>query len=158
MAAAKPLVMGSDGFPRVIQSGDAVDDAALPVAAQADQEAGSSTSKLVTPGRQHFHPSACKAWVTFSVSGGVVTIRSQYNVSSITRNAAGNFMVNVTGAFSAQANVCPVACAGLSGSRIWTDLASYSGISTTAVQVITANPAGTLTDPDVCCVHIFGDF
>lgn len=158
MAAAKPLVMGSDGFPRVIQSGDTVDDAHLPVAAQADQEAGSSAAKVVTPAVQHHHPSACKAWVIFSVAAGVVTIRSQYKVSSITRNATGNFMVNVTGAFSAQANVCPVACAGLSGSRIWTDLASYSGISTTAVQVITANSAGTLTDPDVCCVHIFGDF
>jgi hypothetical protein len=133
--------------------------AGVPTAAatQAEQEAGSSTTVYATPGRQHYHPAAAKAWVTFSVSGGVVTLRSNYNVTSVTRNSAGNFTVNFTNALSAAANICAVGSAGLSGSRLLLDLVAYASFTTGSVQVITATDAGTLTDPDVCCVAVFGD-
>ena len=36
---------------------------AADVATQANQETATSTTTIVTPGRQQFHPSAAKAWV-----------------------------------------------------------------------------------------------
>lgn len=70
-----------------------------PVASQADQEAASSTAASVTPGRQQFHPSACKAWVRFNGTGAVA-IAASYNVSSITDNGTGDYTVNFTVSFS----------------------------------------------------------
>ena len=37
----------------------------------------------VTPGRQHFHPSAAKAWAKISVSGGTPNLDAGYNIASI---------------------------------------------------------------------------
>ena len=71
----------------------------LPVASQADQEAASSVTTLVSPGRQRYHPSAAKVWVEFTGTG-TVTIRKSFNVSSITDNGTGDYTVNFTTAFS----------------------------------------------------------
>jgi hypothetical protein len=68
-------------------------------ATQAEQEAGSSTTVFTSPGRQQYHPSAAKAWVSFN-GQGTVAIRSSYNVSSITDNGTGDYTVNFTTAFS----------------------------------------------------------
>jgi hypothetical protein len=40
-----------------------------------------------------------KAWVNFNGTTTPPTIRAQYNVSSITKNANGNYTVNFTNAF-----------------------------------------------------------
>lgn len=42
---------------------------------------------------------ACKAWVNFNGTG-VVAIRAQYNVTSITDNGTGNYTVNFTNALT----------------------------------------------------------
>jgi hypothetical protein len=42
----------------------------------------------------------CKAWVNFNGTG-TVAIRDSYNVSSITDNAGGKYVVNLTNAVSA---------------------------------------------------------
>jgi len=70
------------------------------IASQAEQETGSATDKVVTPGRQHFHPSAAKAWVTFNNAG---TIAASYNVTSVTRNSAGNYTITIANDFSSAA-------------------------------------------------------
>jgi hypothetical protein len=61
------------------------------VATQANPETATSTSTLVTPGRQQFHPSAAKVWLKCNISG---TIQSSYNTTSVTD--VGNGLVNVT--------------------------------------------------------------
>jgi hypothetical protein len=68
-------------------------------AAQADQESGTTSNKLVTPAVQQYHPSAAKAWVTFN-GAGTVSIAGGYNVSSITDNNTGNWTVNFTTSFT----------------------------------------------------------
>lgn len=68
-------------------------------ATQAEQETGSATTAFVSPGRQHFHQSAAKAWVRFNGTG-TPAITVSYNVSSITDNGAGDFTINFTTAFS----------------------------------------------------------
>lgn len=70
-------------------------------ATQAEQETGTATTVAVTPGRQQYHDSACKAWVKVGGEDGTPDIQEGYNVSSITDNGAGDYTVNFTTAFSA---------------------------------------------------------
>lgn len=69
-------------------------------ATQAEMKAASSTTAPVTPGRQHHHPGAIKAWVRFYHNAGVPTIISSYNVSSLSDDGTGQVGVNFTTAFS----------------------------------------------------------
>lgn len=72
------------------------------LATQAEQEAGTATDKYVSPGRQHFNPSAAKFWGKFGVTGNTIV---GYNVDSPTDNGTGDITVNVTTDFSS-ANWC----------------------------------------------------
>jgi hypothetical protein len=71
---------------------------AIEIATQAEMETGTDATRAVTPGRQHFHPSAAKAWIRFSGDG--TTNNGSYNVSSLTDSGAGLWTVNFTTAFS----------------------------------------------------------
>lgn len=74
-------------------------------AAQSDQETATSTSLFVTPAVQHNHPSAIKFWAFATVSGGVPTLVSSYNVTSITDTSLGRMTVTIATDFSS-ANWC----------------------------------------------------
>lgn len=74
--------------------------AALLVAAQSDQETGTSLTTTVPPGRQQFHPSAAKAWGRVTVSGGVPTLQESYNITSITDDGVGLTTVTIATDFS----------------------------------------------------------
>jgi hypothetical protein len=67
------------------------------VASQAEQEAGTATDKYVSPGRQHFHPSACKAWVTAGTTGNIL---ASYNITSLTDTGTGDIAVTIANDFS----------------------------------------------------------
>ena len=69
------------------------------VATQAEVEAGTGATRFVTPGRQHFHPSAAKFWVLFN-GMGVPAIAASYNVTSITDLGTGQYRVNFLVPFS----------------------------------------------------------
>lgn len=69
-------------------------------AAQSDMETASSTTTAVTPSVFKYHPGINKAWVQFTVTGGTITINASYNVTSVTRNGAGDYTVNFTVSFS----------------------------------------------------------
>jgi hypothetical protein len=70
------------------------------VAAQAGMETGTSTTTVVTPGRQHFHPSSAKAWAFVTVAGGNPSITTGYNAASVTDHGEGAFTVNFTTSLS----------------------------------------------------------
>jgi hypothetical protein len=74
-----------------------VDFVIAAAASQAEQETGTATNRIVTPGRQQYHPSAGKAWVNCSQSG---TNNGSYNVSSISNSATGDNTINFTTNFS----------------------------------------------------------
>ncbi len=77
----------------------------LPAATQAEQEAASSTTVAVTPGRQHFHPSAAKFWG--SVSGGATPVLdASYNMTSITDSGPGRLGATIATDMSS-ANYAP---------------------------------------------------
>lgn len=78
-------------------------------ATQAEMEAGTSLLVPVTPGRQHYHPSAAKTWCAFDASANAV---ASYNVTSVTDNGTGDWTVNIGTDFSSD-NYAPFACGGL---------------------------------------------
>lgn len=116
------------------------------IATQAQQETGSATDVLVTPGRQHFHLSAAKALATFSTTGSIV---SSYNVSSITDSGVGDQTVNFTTAFSS-ANYFGYALSTTGGGVGLRCIHANSdrGASTTAFALATYNSANALADPN----------
>ncbi len=67
------------------------------IATQAEQETGTDTVRIVTPGRQHFHQSAAKFWAMFDAVGAV---NFSYNTTSVTDTATGNWTLNITTDFS----------------------------------------------------------
>jgi len=69
----------------------------IEIATQAEQETGTDVTRAVTPGRQHFHPSAAKAWCAANVSG---TIDDSYNMTSVTDVGAGDIRFNIDTNFS----------------------------------------------------------
>ena len=130
-------------------------------ATQAQQEAAAVITNFVTPLRQHFHPSAAKAWCTFDGStAGTNAPTAGYNVTSVTRTAAGNYTVNFTTAFSAATYAvsgwCQSATAG-TGGILTADTGDTK--STTALQVrARRSDTGGAIDSPIVTVVCFGDF
>lgn len=79
-------------------SGTNTGDQTVPAAgAQSDQETATSTTTYVSPGRQQYHPSACKAWA--DINAASTTPNASYGVSSVT-NGVGVTVVSFTNSFS----------------------------------------------------------
>lgn len=122
------------------------------VATQADQETATSLVTIVTPGRQKFNPSACKAWIRFSGDG--TTINSHLGVSSLTDTGVGQWTVNFTTSFSS-INYCAVtgcARAGFVVSLTPTVLA----VGSCAFDALNVNTAA-LADTAASFAAFFGD-
>lgn len=77
-----------------------------PIATQAEMEAGTSITAVVTPGRQQFHPSACKAWLKCGVAAN---INASYNITSLTDTGTGIVAITIATDFSSADYAC-VAC------------------------------------------------
>lgn len=75
---------------------------AIAIATQADQETGSSVVLAVTPGRQHFHPSACKFWANVTGAGSPA-LSASYNVTSVADTNTGRMTVTIATDFSSAA-------------------------------------------------------
>jgi hypothetical protein len=131
-------------------------------AVQSDQEAASSTTLAVTPGTQKYHPSAAKAWVSFTDSAGTITINASYNVSSVTRNGTGDYTVNFTTAFSS-AEYCAVTSFAASTSVVCKMNAQSSGATVAATAsaqrfaLFAAFAGGASTNCDRGYYAAFGD-
>lgn len=66
-------------------------------ATQAEMEAGTSTSKYVTPQGVNWHPGVAKFWVKAGVAGNVL---ASWNVTSLTDNGTGDITVTIATDFS----------------------------------------------------------
>lgn len=89
---------------------------------------------------------SAKAWVNFNGSAG--TVRSSYNVSSVTVNGTGDYTVNFTNAFS-DANYCLSGYVGYFGNTTtWLcgrANGSQSDYTTTSARVATSYQNTLLT-------------
>lgn len=70
----------------------------IEIAIQSEQETATDTDRVVTPGRQHFSPGACKFWVYWT--GNSTTILLDYNVDTIANTGTGDADVTITTDFS----------------------------------------------------------
>jgi hypothetical protein len=130
---------------------------ALPVAAtQAQQETGTDVATFVTPGRQHFHPSACKCFGFTTGAGTPVLNATSYNVTSITDTAIGRLTVTIGTDFSTANWTGQVNTTGLTAAVKMTQLVTKAAGT---VILESASAATTLADPGVGWDWaFFGDF
>jgi hypothetical protein len=125
------------------------------IATQANQETGTSTTTLVTPGRQHFHQSACKAWARIDVSGGTPSLAAGYNVSgTITDNGVGDYTFTFTTALSS-ANYACVASARQTDNSVPSAIVHTQ--ATTTVRIKVWGPLGAEVDPLGISFVVYGD-
>lgn len=98
-----------------------------------------------------------KAWINFQGAASP-TIRASFNVSSITRNAAGDYTLNFTTAMP-NANYTISGAASLTGTAgdtaFWV-CAPQGTISTTQVRINTVYTYQNLNDCAYTSVQIFG--
>lgn len=124
----------------------------LEIAVQSELETGTDVVRAVTPGRQHFHPSAAKGWVKFDTDA---TIRASRNVTSVVKDSTGLWTITWADDFSTAHYAVVVTAIG--------SVASYvPGTGTPSagtVQVWCANGStGSATDPSVgMMVVAYGD-
>jgi hypothetical protein len=114
--------------------------------------AGTLTISTLSDGTNSTSSTNCiqgsaKAWVNFNGTG-TVAIRASYNVSSITDNGTGDYMVNFTTAMP-DANYSAVAT-----SARFTQTAQGTH-STTQLNVTCQNLAGSQQDVDTVQVAVF---
>jgi hypothetical protein len=132
----------------------------IELATQAEQETGTDVVRAVTPGRQHFHPSAAKAWTKFSTSAGTVADILSHNVTSITDGGVGIYTVNFSTSFSS-ANYAALTTVQGSGANPRRALAVVpNGTPPTAggctIHTSDSN-AGTAVDYESVFAAFFGD-
>lgn len=129
---------------------------AIEIAVQSEMEAGSSTTLAVVAGRQHFHPSAAKAWVIFN-GNGTVAILASYGVTSVTDNGTGLYTVNLSITFSSANYGVTLACKPNGVSNAGAMLANGGTLSATAAQISTQTYGGTDHDAARVSAAFFGD-
>lgn len=91
LSAADPTFTGTATIAAI--SGNAI-------ATQAQMEAGSASTVVVTPARQKHHPAHPKAWALVTFSGGNPSLVANHGISSISDAGVGVTTLNFTTAFS----------------------------------------------------------
>ena len=127
-------------------------------ATQAQQETGTSTAVNVTPGRQHFHQSAAKAWVSFVPRGtnGAATLSASYNISGVSRTAAGVYAISFTTAQSATTFACLGTANDSSANNLLVVSTAKATGSCTIKQMSASTAAGSDLG-DTIDVVVYGD-
>lgn len=99
---------------------------------------------------------SAKFWVKFNASG---TILASFNVSSVTKNATGDFTINFTTAFSS-ADYCANAniyTAGGGGSALHTNFGFASAPTASSIRVFVLTATFASVDPEAVFVCGFGE-
>lgn len=125
---------------------------ALEIAVQTEMETGTDVLLAVTPGRQHFHPSAAKCWAYVTVAAGVPTLQASHNITSITDTALGQLTITIATDFSSVNWVGLGLTEGASNS--YTEADSKTAGS---VILVSHDDAGPNEDPEAWNFVGFGD-
>jgi len=120
----------------------------------AEQEAGTENTRIVTPGRQHLHPCAAKAWAYITTSGGTPSLDHDYNIASLNDDGVGTITISIETDFSA-ANYAPV-FGFADGNSV--AIMKYASIAVGSIQLRFSNAGDTVNyDPTSFGVALFGD-
>jgi hypothetical protein len=128
----------------------------LTAATQAEQETGTATAPFVNPAVQHFHPSACKAWVKFN---GVTTtaILASYNITSVTDEGTGDTTVTIATDFSGVHFACAAMAEGsTTGTATRATNMRFGGQAAGTIRVLSIE-SGANTDLPGVHIVMFGD-
>lgn len=142
-------VLTSNG-PGALPTWDVI-PSSISAASKAQQQAGTSLTTYVSPGRQQFHPSAASFWVDFN--GATGSIFASYNVPSVNRNSVGNYTINFTNNFSSSNYVIVITVRGAMGNPVSTIVDSQSSSN---FEIITYIAGGSPFDFDDVYVVGFG--
>lgn len=118
---------------------NSVNDLRVTAAVKADQTTATSTAVAVVPAVQQNHPSAAKAWVSFTGSTGA--IQASYNIASVTRTSAGTYTIVFTTSFANALYAC-TGTVELGGTGFLAFVINGSR-TTSQVVVTTTNLAGS---------------
>jgi hypothetical protein len=122
---------------------------------QAAMEAASSTTTYVSPGLFKNHPGAAKAWCMFNgTTTGTNAPTVGYNVTSVTRNSAGNYTANLTTAMSSVNYAICVIAGGISSNA---NSGHPSTLLTTSATFYFRDSGGSSNDSSVVMFFAFGD-
>jgi hypothetical protein len=131
---------------------------ALTFATQANQEATTAATAIVTPSVQQYHPSASKAWGLVRVTtAGVVTLSTGYNVASVTTVAGiGTITVNLTVPFATSDYVITkgIQQQTSAGSNM---VPQVSAMASSQFALIVFDSSGNNRDPAAWHFACFGD-
>lgn len=123
------------------------------VATQAQMETASATNLTVSPGRQHYHPSAAKVWGLITISGGVATLAAGYGINTVVWVVAGQVRVNLLVGFSSINYACT---ATIDGSAYF---ANVIRANAGAFDIQSRNPlTAALAEPVAYAFTCFGDY
>lgn len=124
-------------------------------ATQAEMESATSTSVYVSPGRQKFHPGACKAWAVIDGTGTLSDVAG-YNVDATTDNGTGDYTINITTDLSS-ANYLAVVTGDVTvGSNTSPVMGNITTQAAGSLRVLMSTSAST-PDCDLVFALIFGD-
>jgi hypothetical protein len=125
-------------------------------ATQAEMEAGTATTKYVTPQGVNWHPGAAKFWVIFT--GNSTTITASWNMTSIT-DGTTQATVTIATDFSGTAWCCLATAISAAATAAGTRLASALTMAAGSIIVFCVDGAATtaLADPTSWCVAGWGD-
>jgi hypothetical protein len=139
--------------------------AAPTIASTAEAVAGTNNTNFITPlrMREGFNASgsapvyACRAWVNFNGTTSPGTIRASGNVSSVTKNATGDYTVNFT---TAMPDANYVICGSAAGNTLnmWSTTPAdvTTARTTTAARIVTTVQNGVAAvDSTVVNIAIF---
>jgi hypothetical protein len=114
------------------------------------------TGNITIPATSISGANVAKAWVNFNGTTSPGTIRSSFNVSSVTKNGTGDYTVNFTTAM-ADANYSIVLGGSRNNSAVDNFGMQFYSQATGSVRINTiANNSGYVDSP-YACVSIFGN-
>lgn len=122
-------------------------------ATQAEQETGTEFTKFVSPGRQQYHASAPKVWLSITYTAGTPAIDQSYNVTSLTDTGLGVCTVNLTTSFSSGLSTPVANTRGATAAQV---VANSSGAGAIIVRQFNAGDGTTAEDNHFTAIA-FGD-
>lgn len=125
-------------------------------ASQAEQETGTAVDVFVSPGRQQYHQTAAKAWLRFNGTG-TIAIDVSYNITSITDDGTGDYLITIATDFSTGNFVG----AAMGGDATFTypnvGLKDDSDAAAGTLNIFSEHGANDAGDIDRIMVVMFGD-
>jgi hypothetical protein len=149
-ASGAPATVGVGTSGQVLTSNGAGSAPSMqsPAAAGAD----TSLSNLSATGENK----VCQAWVNFNGTG-TVAIRDSYNVSSITDNGTGLYVVNFSDNLG-NSSYCVVSGGSRDQPEVSrTHMANIDGMTTSKFDITTYNDGSTKVNWALVCLTVFGD-